>query len=203
MSPTFTKIERDRIREQLLETGRELFPQYGLKKTSLDDLTQPVGIAKSSFYSFFESKEALYMEILMEMREEVKERVVGASLEADEGARAAIARFLRAAIHEIENNPLTWRLVAHPEELRLLARKIAPEQMKANIEASTLPILSFIREAQARGEVVPGDPEVLASVIRSVTMLTLHKKDIGNTYPKVLEMMIELVADGLTKGAGE
>lgn len=197
--PTFTKTERDSIREQLLETGRELFPRYGLKKTSLEDLTQPVGIAKSSFYGFFESKEALYMEILMEMRQEVKERIVGASFEADGNARDAIARFLRVVVHELETNPLTRRLVTHPEELRLLARKVTPEQMKANIEASTLPILAFIREAQERGEVVPGDPEVLAGVLRSVTMLTLHKEDIGSTYPEVLETMIGLVADGLTR----
>lgn len=198
--PTFTENEKAHIREQLLAAGRELFPRYGLKKTSLEDLTQPAGIAKSSFYSFFDSKEALYMEILMEMRQEVKTRIVGASFGADEDARGAIVRFLHAVVDELENNPLTRRLVTHPEELQMLARKVTPEQMEANIEASSLPISSFIREGQARGEIVAGDPEVMSGVIRSVAILPLHKDEIGTDYPAVLEMMIGLVADGLTTG---
>ena len=183
-----------------MEAGRDLFARHGLKKTSIEDLTRPAGIAKSSFYSFFDSKEALYMELMMAMRQEVKERIVGASFEADDDAREAIARFLRAVVHELEHNSLTRRLVTHPEELQMLARKVSPEQMEANIEASTLPILSFVREGQERGEVVAGDPEVISGVIRSVAILPLHKKEIGDTYPEVLEMMIGLVARGLTVG---
>ncbi|CAN5763653.1 TetR/AcrR family transcriptional regulator [soil metagenome] len=199
--PTFTETERNYIRDQLLEAGRELFPRYGLKKTSLEDLTRPAGIAKSSFYSFFDSKEALYMELMMAMREEVKARIVGASFEADDDARGAIVRFLRAVVNELETNPLTRRLVTHPEELQMLARKVSPEQMEANIEASSLPISSFIQMGQTRGEIGAGDPEVIAGVIRSVAILPLHKEEIGETYPQVLKMLIELVADGLTNGA--
>ncbi|CAN5624266.1 TetR/AcrR family transcriptional regulator [soil metagenome] len=198
--PTFTENEKAHIREQLLATGRELFPRYGLKKTSLEDLTRPTGIAKSSFYSFFDSKEELYMELMMEMREEVKARIVGASFEADADARGAIVRFLHAVVNELETNPLTRRLVTHPEELEMIARKVSPEQMEANIAASSLPISSFIQEGQARGEISAGDPEVIAGVIRSVAILPLHKEEIGDVYSGVLEMMIELVADGLTTG---
>lgn len=203
MSPVFTDTEKAHIREKLLETGRELFPRYGLRKTSLEDLTRPAGIAKSSFYGFFDSKEALYMELMMEMRQEVRERIVGASFEAGDGARDAIVRFLRLVVHELEHNPLTRRLVTHPEELQMLSRKVSPEQMEANIEASTLPILSFVREGQERGEVVAGDPEVISGVIRSVAILPLHKEEIGDTYPEVLEMMIGLVARGLTVDKAE
>ena len=197
--PTFTETEKKHIREQLLEAGRGLFSRYGLKKTSLEDLTRPAGIAKSSFYSFFDSKEELYMELMMAMREEVKARIFGASFEASGDARGAIKLFLRAVVNELETNPLTRRLVTHPEELQMLARKVSPEQMEANIEASSLPIRSFIEEGQMRGDVSPGDPEVMAGVIRSVAILPLHKDEIGDTYPEVLEMMINLVADGLTR----
>ncbi|MGU9074110.1 TetR/AcrR family transcriptional regulator, partial [Clostridium perfringens] len=36
------------------------FIDKGFKSTSLEDITSSVGIAKSSFYIFFESKEMLY-----------------------------------------------------------------------------------------------------------------------------------------------
>lgn len=198
--PTFTENERDHIREQLLEAGRYLFPRYGLRKTSLEDLTRPAGIAKSSFYSFFDSKEELYMELLMAIREEVKTRITGASFGSGGDSREAIVRFLRAVVNELETNELTRRLVTHPEELQILSRKVSPEQMEANIAASSLPISSFIQEGQARGDISAGDPEVMAGVIRSVAILSLHKEEIGDVYPEVLETMIGLVADGLTTG---
>ena len=35
-----------------------------MKKTSVDQLTKAVGIAKGSFYKFFESKEMLFFAVL-------------------------------------------------------------------------------------------------------------------------------------------
>jgi NADH:ubiquinone oxidoreductase subunit E len=49
----FTEKERNRIRNQLIERGRECFSKFGIKKTSIEELTKAAGIAKGSFYSFF------------------------------------------------------------------------------------------------------------------------------------------------------
>ena len=65
MPPAFSTEERARITRVLMDNGQRLFTTQGLRKTSLDDLVRPAGIAKSSFYSFFDSKEALYLELMM------------------------------------------------------------------------------------------------------------------------------------------
>ena len=64
MAKAFSKREKDAIRNAFLEKGKKLFSQYGLKKTSIDDFTKAVNVAKGTFYSFFESKEELFLEIL-------------------------------------------------------------------------------------------------------------------------------------------
>jgi len=65
----FTELEKVKLREDLIKVAHRLFINKGFKSTSLDELTSSVGIAKSSFYVFFESKEMLYMELLaQEMR---------------------------------------------------------------------------------------------------------------------------------------
>jgi AcrR family transcriptional regulator len=46
MPPPFSAEDRARITEQLLEAGRSLFTTQGLRKTSLDELVAPAGIAK-------------------------------------------------------------------------------------------------------------------------------------------------------------
>ncbi len=198
--PTFTEAEKAHIRESLMEAGRELFAVRGVKKTSLEDLTRPAGIAKSSFYAFFDSKEALYLELLMAERRRMVEEL-SATLPAAGDARERIAHFLRAAIREIESGALTRRVITHPEEWRMVVRRVSPEQMEANIAESTLATLSFIQEGQESGEIIAARPEVVAGIVRAVVVLTAHKEDIGrDIYPEVLEMMIDFVATGLTGG---
>ena len=198
MAPTFTDSEKNQIRQQLLDTGRELLATYGLKKTSIEDLTRPAGIAKSSFYAFFDSKEALYLELLMMERRRMREEIA-ARFPATDDARETIAHFLRVAVREIEANALTRRVIAHPEEWQMIARRVSPEQMEANIAESTLTALSFIREGQESGQIIAAKPEVIAGVVRAVVVLAQHKDDIGrDIFPEVQEMLIEFVAKGLT-----
>jgi len=197
VASTFTDAEKNQIRQQLLDTGRELFATYGLKKTSIVDLTQPAGIAKSSFYAFFDSKEALYLELLIMERRRMREEIA-ARFPTIDNARETIAHFLRVAVREIEANALTRRVIAHPEEWQMIARRVSPEQMEANIAESTLTALSFIREGQESGQIIAAKPEVIAGVVRAVVVLAQHKDDIGrDIFPEVQEM-IEFVAKGLT-----
>lgn len=61
--PRFSNMEREKIREKLMQEGERLFTSFGLKKVSIDEIVQAAGIAKGSFYSFYTNKEHLYMDI--------------------------------------------------------------------------------------------------------------------------------------------
>lgn len=63
--PRFSKSEKEFIYNKLLEKGEQLFIQHGIKKVTIADLTNAAGIAAGSFYSFFESKEGLFVEIVI------------------------------------------------------------------------------------------------------------------------------------------
>jgi AcrR family transcriptional regulator len=202
MSPSFSEAERERIRGLLLDAGRELFSTRGLRKTSMEDLTRPAGIHKTTFYSFFGSKEELYLELLGLEGPGVRERVNKALGGAADGPREALRRFLRAVVDELETNPLVRRLVTHPEELEMVASRARPEDLEAKA-AALLPVREFVEEGQREGWIVSGNPEAIVGAIRAVTMLTLHRRDIGEeVYPEVLETIISLVADGLTRVGG-
>jgi hypothetical protein len=61
-------------------------------------------------------------------------------------------------------------------------------------------ILPFVRQGQARGSIIEGDPEIIAGAIRAITLLSLHKDDIGHAaYPAVINLLIDLVASGVTR----
>ena len=60
----FTDYETEQLRKALLKETRHCAVTLGMKKTSVDQLTKAVGIAKGSFYKFYESKEMLFFAVL-------------------------------------------------------------------------------------------------------------------------------------------
>lgn len=79
MPKGFTYEEKEIITEKLMKECKLNWQKYGYKKTSIDTLCQDIGISKGSFYSFFESKEALFYQVFKETLDQlysiVEERI--------------------------------------------------------------------------------------------------------------------------------
>lgn len=69
--PRFTEQEKKIISSKLLIEGEKLFALHGLKKVTVDDLVAAVNISKGAFYSFYPSKEHLYVEINFRLQKEL------------------------------------------------------------------------------------------------------------------------------------
>ena len=67
----FTDYETEKLRKALLKETRHCAVTLGMKKTSVDQLTKAVGIAKGSFYKFYESKEMLFFAVLENVHSEL------------------------------------------------------------------------------------------------------------------------------------
>jgi AcrR family transcriptional regulator len=198
MPPPFTEKEKTRLRQKMRRAARDLFARQGLKKTSLEDITSAAGIAKSTFYVFFASKEALFLEVLAEDGPAVTARMQS-ELENAATAREGIARLVRAIVHELETNALTRRLLTHPDELQLLADYATPEQLAASSDNGLALTVPYLQAGQRTGEVIKGDPVLFARIISAVTLLTLHRDKIGgDQYDDVLNTLIDLLAKALT-----
>lgn len=198
MSRGFTDEERDRIERQLLSTGRELFAEYGLQKTTIGELTEPVGIANGTFYQFYDSKTDLYVEILEREGDEMLPRLI-APLQDEDDPEKAIASFLTTLMDEIETNPLIRSLVVDKEELEMLREYHSDEELAENRRESLSYFLPYVEAWYDADEVRGPTPEVVANAIRSVTFLTLHQEDIGTDhYEETRNLVISAVARGLT-----
>ncbi len=203
MARAFTEEEKAHIQLRLLELGRTLFLSQGLKKTSLEDLTQPLGIAKSTFYLFFESKEDLYLELLMQERARLEQQVMAASFDTISDTCEALTHFMHVVIDEMERSEVTRRLMTHPEEFALLTRQGASQQLAASIQYLLVKIRPFIQRGQETGRIIESSPETIVGVLLAVIrLLTFHKESIHqDVYPGVRDLLINLVASGLTRNA--
>ena len=186
---------------RLRETGRELFARYGLRKTTIADLTDPAGIAPSTFYAFYDSKEALYLELLEEEGEELAERFVAESFEAHDDPADAIEAFLLAVMEEIETNPLVHQVVVG-DDLDLLRAQYTEAELAEGREADVAYFLPYVEAWYERGVLHGPSPRVVAHAIRAVTFLALHEEDLPE-YRAVKETVVAAVARGLVSGTDD
>ena len=65
-SPRMTKAERKR---QLLKHAKQLFVQFGYRETTTEKIAAAAGVTEPVLYRHFDSKKALFLEVLQEIRE--------------------------------------------------------------------------------------------------------------------------------------
>ncbi|WP_238413054.1 TetR/AcrR family transcriptional regulator [Saccharothrix deserti] len=204
MPPAFSAEEKARITTLLLDTGHRLFTTAGLRKTTLDELMAPTGVAKSSFYVFFDSKEALYLELMLRQTAGVKQRVVDDALLAGTDTRDGLRRFLRATLHELTTNPLWSRLTSHPDEMRAVAGKLDPARVTALADNPVSALSEFVADRQRAGELVDVEPAVVIGVLQTVLLVPMFADRLGDPaiHPRIIDLLVDIVAAGLTTPRG-
>ncbi|HEK9103967.1 TetR/AcrR family transcriptional regulator [Bacillus pfraonensis] len=195
--PKFTDQEKEQIRQSLLIKGKELFIQYGLAKTSIDDIILACGIGKGTFYKFFSSKEELYLEILKN-EEEVRETVLNELFRENLPPKELLSSFFHRSFELVEKNPFLQRVFQNDEHERL-SRKL-PEKMFEFSETHKKRGIHAVKILMDRGVLPKNDPQIIVGIIQAVMMIRLHQQEIGyEVFPKVMEQIIEFVSEGFTK----
>ncbi|HBD2037162.1 TPA: TetR/AcrR family transcriptional regulator, partial [Escherichia coli] len=191
----FTELEKEKIREELLKVAYRFFVDKGFKNTSLEDITSSVGIAKSSFYIFFESKEILYMELLAHEGEQI-EKQVWPKVIAAKDIRSAIKIYLNEMALELEDKILTQRLVYDLEEYKIVSRKLNPDYVGSEHLRSIVPLVEFIKLRQDSNEIIDEEPGIIAGVLRAAWLIGSQKGDLQQyNYERIKELLFEAVAD--------
>lgn len=78
MPIAFTEEEMTKLRHELMLAGIRLSRELGLQRMSVEKITSAVGIAKGSFYIFFDSKEDFILEIADYASEETQKMLLAA-----------------------------------------------------------------------------------------------------------------------------
>ncbi len=72
MPKAFTESERAQIRKRLIQEAQACLAQYGMRKTTVDELTRRVNIPKGTFYLFYDSKELLFFDVFRALHDSLK-----------------------------------------------------------------------------------------------------------------------------------
>ncbi|BCI81908.1 hypothetical protein MTY66_35330 [Mycolicibacterium sp. TY66] len=198
MAVAFTSDEKARIAGTLVDTAEQLFAAQGLKKTSLDELVRPAGIAKGSFYAFFDSKESLYLEVMLRRAPRMGARlreVLGRPVDEEN-----LVCLMRAITDVLVDDPFYRRLLTHADELTAVSRRVGPEQLARVMPQIVSPVLDYLAAGQRDGVLVDDiAPDTLLGVIRTVGLLVMNRDRFGAGYDDVLEATIRTLARGMLR----
>lgn len=76
MPTPFSKNQQEEIKEKLFHAGIRLSRKLGVQRMTVSKLTSACGIAKGSFYSFFESKEEFILALANYAEQKTKEMLL-------------------------------------------------------------------------------------------------------------------------------
>lgn len=198
MAKRFTESEKAAVRERLMQAGGEWFAERGLQKTSVGELASAAGIASGTFYLFFESKEALFFEVLEREEERLRTALYDTHLSgAQRMTRRAFERFLEDSLFTIAEHPLLRQLYDE-ETMTQLFRKLPPATLARHAENDSAALTPFIERGQREGWLRRETPETIVSLIRSAVLFSFQKDRIGEErYEPTLRLLIACLASGL------
>jgi|GEM_PF-368829 AcrR family transcriptional regulator len=199
MPRAFTTEEKAKISASLISAGRTCFLKYGIRKTTIDDLVTQVGIAKGSFYQFFSSKENLYLELFMQEIPAMMTRLHDASFGSTDVTRDALVALMKGIAREIETNQLARIILDDPTEVERFLSTLEYETLVQQIAVAYAPMIESIQAAQARGEVIAGDPYQIAYCLGFTKFLAMYRTNMpAQLYESMIDFAPEVITDGLT-----
>ena len=181
----FTEYETEQIRKALLQETRRCAVTLGMRKTSVEQLTQAVGISKGSFYRFYASKEMLFFAVLEEIHTELYDTAEQALRE--NAYLAPAERVTKAILAVCERLSATGDMIFIENDADHLLHRL-PEEVKASHYHDDE---THVRNLLQKNGLSPkGGMELATATVRGLILTVSHKEQIGGLYPQVLETLV-------------
>lgn len=136
MPKGFTESEKERIVIKLREEGQKLFVKHGLKKVTIESLASAAHIAKGSFYTFYKTKEDLFLDISHYYQQKLFDEM--ATVLTVDGCTDTekMFNFLKGAFTKMKEYPLLGMIDA--EVVEHLYRKSSHEKIEEELQMDIL-----------------------------------------------------------------
>lgn len=183
----FSDKEREALYQKFLDIGEECWGKYGVKRTNVEEVARLAGVAKGTFYLFFQNKEQLFHDVLKRGQAKINEMLNHVTDTTSYDDRDRFIRAIDTLFHEIKNYEWLNRLLCEDGDYSFLFDSTCETAAGSSNSAYDLMGL-FSMPATVT-------PFAFAACIRSLFFLLLHEKEIGETEANEA---FSLLLEGLT-----
>ena len=113
--------KEDILRSEIISTAQKLFQQYGLQKTTMEDIARAMGKGKSTLYYYYKSKEEIFDAVLRTEMNEVFRSSKQAVSQADTASDKLKAYFAEI-FHIAKSKANLYKIVMEEMALQDLSR---------------------------------------------------------------------------------
>ena len=157
-------------RSEILRAARKVFEERGFLDTRVSDIVTAAGVAQGTFYSYFDSKEAVFTEVAQQVVETMMEGLhteFVRDIDPVERIRRAMVRFVEA----FRPNAVMIGLIEQVGTFTPEMRRLRLELRQSFVDRSA----RGIRRMQADGIADPGlDPVMMAEILGAMVDQTCY-----------------------------
>jgi AcrR family transcriptional regulator len=178
LGPTRTR-RSDATRQLIVGAAARAFAANGYEATSLDVVASEAGITKATIYYHFDSKEALYAAVVIpgiEAGTELVRRIAERSADAADALTRIVDAAIDASIRSAAGHPIFYTDAVN---IGPAVRRSVREAQRRYEHA----VSDVIRRGQGSGQVMEGDPEVLALLLIGAIARIQRWYDAGGRVP--------------------
>ena len=147
-------------RRRLLDAAELVFGRVGYHDASVVKLAEHAGVAAGTFYLYFDSKKAIFDELVRDLNRRVRHAMKEASSQGSTRLEQELLGF-EAYFEFTSSHPALYRIIRQAEF-------VSPEMLHLHYERLTSGYVAGLRQAMEAGEIAEGDPELLAWALMGI-----------------------------------
>jgi AcrR family transcriptional regulator len=161
------RLKTDDRRRAILEAACDVFRDMGFERASMAAISARAGGSKTTLYSYFASKEELFIAAMLDAMEEQGQQALDLLDALDPDIAGVLERFGRAFLE----------FLTGPEKLAVIRTAITeggknsalgPELYGLGPQRCWNDVAAYIATLQARGALRAGDPQIIAAHLKGL-----------------------------------
>ncbi len=141
-------------RRRLLDAAEKVFGEHGYHDASIVKLTETAGVAQGTFYLYFDSKKAIFDELVRDLNSRVRHAMKEGSSQGGTRVEQELLGF-KEFFRFTAEHPALYRIIRQAEF-------VSPEMLQYHYERLSHGYIDALKAAVDAGEIGALDPEVTA-----------------------------------------
>ena len=176
-------------RKKILDAARELFSEKGFHGTNSKEIAARAGIAVGTFYSYFDEKKPLFLEVFTRYYAEVREAsfsTLGEQISGNPDIKGIVRSMIHVLYHAHDTAPLF-----HREAIAMMYLDPDVEKINREEEKKVTALLAFYL-SQHKDKIRVDDIDSAAYIIHKTVEETIHAIKIFHVAPDEKRIISEL-----------
>jgi len=191
MRKSLSEREQAAIKTKLIESCRMCWERYGYKKTGVAELASMSGISTGAFYTFFPSKEMLFIETANAFIKKLYELM--ATCKPTKPTKYDFAVGFKQCTNEMFENKWIFSL---REDSETFLRKLPEDFLEQDFQQDLIDITAVVK---LYGLIPKVSMEEIVAVFHTLLMSIYLTEIIGASHKQALNLLIDSVIDNLFK----